>query len=77
MISWPSLAGIPLLVLGNKNDLDGALTEEELIEELNLRIVTDRKIACFSISAKDMVNIDITIKWLTALPKLSKQPQTD
>jgi len=77
LISWPSLAGIPLLVLGNKNDLDGALTEEELIEELNLRIVTDRKIACFSISAKDMVNIDITIKWLTALPKLSKQPQTD
>ncbi|CDW78807.1 adp-ribosylation factor-like protein 8b [Stylonychia lemnae] len=77
LISWPSLAGIPLLVLGNKNDLDGALTEEELIEELNLRVITDRKIACFSISAKDMVNIDITMKWLTTLPKLSKQPQNE
>jgi hypothetical protein len=52
--------------------LDGALTEEELIEELNLRVIQDRKIACFSISAKDMVNIDITIKWLTTLPKMSK-----
>lgn len=77
LISWPSLAGIPLLVLGNKNDLDGALTEEELIEELNLRAITDRKIACFSISAKDMVNIDITIKWLTDLPKVSKVNHTE
>lgn len=77
LLAWPSLAGIPLLVLGNKNDLDGALTEEELIEELNLRVITDRKIACFSISAKDMINIDITIKWLTALPKLSKVNNND
>ena len=37
LLEWPSLDGIPLLVLGNKNDLDGALTEEELIEELQLR----------------------------------------
>ena len=27
----------PLLVLRNKNDIDGALTEEEFIEELKLR----------------------------------------
>ena len=39
LLDWPTLQGIPLLVLGNKNDLDGALTEEELIEELNLRRV--------------------------------------
>jgi len=32
LVSWPSLTGIPLLVLGNKNDIEGALTEEELIE---------------------------------------------
>lgn len=37
LMSYPSLAGIPLLILGNKNDLEGALTEEELIEELRLR----------------------------------------
>ena len=34
LLEWPSLDGIPLLILGNKNDLEGALTEEELIEEL-------------------------------------------
>ena len=31
LLDWPSLEGIPLLILGNKNDIDGALTEEELI----------------------------------------------
>ena len=39
LLEWPSLVGIPLLILGNKNDIDGALTEEELIEELSLRRV--------------------------------------
>ncbi len=33
LIEWPSLDNIPLLILGNKSDIDGALTEEELIEE--------------------------------------------
>ena len=28
LLSWPSLKEIPLLLLGNKNDLKGALTEE-------------------------------------------------
>ena len=42
LLEWPSLEGIPLLILGNKNDIDGALTEEELIEELSLRRVQDR-----------------------------------
>lgn len=34
LISKPELAGIPLLVLGNKNDLEGALKVGELIETL-------------------------------------------
>lgn len=69
-----SLEGIPLLVLGNKNDIDGALTEEELIEELNLRRVQNRTVACFSISAKNQANLDITIKWLTEQPRRKTRP---
>ena len=42
LLEWPSLEGIPLLVLGNKNDLEGALTEEEIIEELSLRKIANR-----------------------------------
>ena len=68
LLDWPTLQGIPLLILGNKNDLDGALTEEELIEELNLRRVQNRQVACFSISAKNQVNLDITVQWLSEQP---------
>lgn len=67
-LEWPSLDGIPLLVLGNKNDLDGALTEEEIIEELELRRVQNRQVACFSVSAKNQTNLDITVQWLSEQP---------
>ena len=69
LLGWPSLAGIPLLVLGNKNDLEGALTEEELIAAMNLRDISGRTVGCYSISAKNQVNLDITMKYLTELPK--------
>lgn len=69
LLSWPSLTGIPLLVLGNKNDVEGSLNEEELIVQLDLKSIKDRTVACYSISAKNIVNIDITLKWLTGLRK--------
>lgn len=58
------LAGIPVLVLGNKRDLPGALTEVELIEALSLRTILNREICCYSISCKEQDNIDITLQWL-------------
>lgn len=51
------LAGIPVLVLGNKRDLPGALTEVELIEALSLRTIPNREICCYSISCKEQDNI--------------------
>lgn len=38
LLTRPSLAGIPLLVLGNKNDLVDALTTGELTERLDLKV---------------------------------------
>jgi ADP-ribosylation factor-like protein 8 len=73
LMSWPSLEGIPVLVLGNKNDLDSSLSEEELIFQMQLNTIFDRKIACYSISAKECINIDLTLKWLNALPKKKKK----
>lgn len=64
LVSKPALASIPLLVLGNKNDLPGALSSDELIEALGLRQVGGREVCCYSISAKNHVNIDLTIEWL-------------
>ena len=37
LLGKPALAGIPLLVLGNKNDLPAALSTTELIDRLELK----------------------------------------
>lgn len=34
LVAKPQLTNIPLLVLGNKNDLENALSVEELIEKM-------------------------------------------
>ena len=38
LLQKPSLAHTPLLVLGNKDDLPGALSTTELIERLDLKV---------------------------------------
>ncbi|GAB5592987.1 ADP-ribosylation factor-like protein 8B [Umbelopsis nana] len=64
LLEKPQLSNIPVLVLGNKNDLPSALNVDELIEILNLKTITNREVSCYSISAKNQVNIDITLQWL-------------
>lgn len=34
LLEKPQLQGIPLLILGNKNDLPGALTAEQILEAM-------------------------------------------
>lgn len=62
LLEKPILTGIPVLVLGNKNDLPGALTADQIIEQLGLKSITGREVACYSISAKNHVNIDLTLQ---------------
>jgi len=64
LLDRPQLAGIPVLVLGNKRDLPGALDEHGLIERMGLNTIQDREICCYSISCKEKDNIDITLQWL-------------
>jgi ADP-ribosylation factor-like protein 8 len=64
LIEKPVLKGIPLLVLANKNDLQEAISVDEVIETLSLRSITDREVACYSISAKNSNNIDKVLEWL-------------
>ena len=61
---------IPLLLLGNKNDIENCLSEKELIDKFELKNIKDRKVACFSISAKNMTNLDTVLNWLCNLNKL-------
>ncbi|KXN66748.1 small GTP-binding protein domain-containing protein [Conidiobolus coronatus NRRL 28638] len=64
LLEKPQLANIPVLVLGNKNDLPKALSVEQLIEKMQLKAIHNREVSCYSISAKNQVNIDMTLQWL-------------
>ncbi|KAF9119585.1 hypothetical protein BGW39_000211 [Mortierella sp. 14UC] len=64
LLNKPQLANIPVLVLGNKNDLPGAPTVDQIIEVMNLRQIKSREVSCYSIRTKKQVNVDITLQWL-------------
>lgn len=72
LLEKPQLHAIPVLVLGNKNDLAEALTAEQLIERLGLSEITTQEVSCYSISAKNKVNLDITLNWLIRQSKSSQ-----
>lgn len=73
LLARPSLAGIPVLVLGNKNDLAAAVGADQLIERLDLSTINTQEVSCYSISAKNQTNLDITLQWLI---KHAKTPIT-
>merc|ERR550537_1387123 len=57
LLAKPALEGVPVLVLGNKNDLAESIGQEALIEKLELKSLTNREVCCYSISAKQSNNI--------------------
>lgn len=59
-----SLDGIPLLVLGNKSDLPGTMSTDELIQILELESISGRHVSCYSISAKEETNLEAVVEWL-------------
>ena len=63
------LAGIPLLVLANKIDLEPHLTEPEIIQGLNLDYVIDNPWVVISCSALRGTNIERVVDWLTVKSK--------
>ncbi|VDO68157.1 unnamed protein product [Heligmosomoides polygyrus] len=59
LLDKAQLDAIPVLVLGNKKDLPGALDERQLIERMNLSAIQNREICCYSISCKEKENIEL------------------
>ena len=62
----PRQAGIPLLVLGNKNDLPEALSANELIVRLDLKAIEGREMSVYGMSCRTQANLDVVLKWLQA-----------
>ncbi|KAJ6239057.1 adp-ribosylation factor-like protein [Anaeramoeba flamelloides] len=72
LVSKQALKRIPLLVLGNKNDLKKAVPVKKLIELMELDKIKDREVCCYSVSAKNKNNLNVMMKWLI---KHSKKPE--
>ncbi|WVZ73791.1 hypothetical protein U9M48_022064 [Paspalum notatum var. saurae] len=72
LLTKQSLAGIPLLVLGNKIDKSEALSKQALVDQLGLELIKDREVCCYMISCKDSVNIDVVIDWLIKHSRTAK-----
>ncbi|KAL5725892.1 ADP-ribosylation factor-like protein 8B [Ranunculus cassubicifolius] len=64
LVSRPSLCGIPLLVLGNKIDMNEALSQQALTDRIDLKSITDREVCSYMISCKNSTNIELVIDWL-------------
>ncbi|THH19218.1 hypothetical protein EW146_g1927 [Bondarzewia mesenterica] len=58
LLNQPSLASVPLLVLGNKNDLEGHATVNEIIKALELDKVQGRPVSCYSVGTDSMFYMD-------------------
>lgn len=69
LLKHPSLASIPLLVLGNKTDLEERMSVDDLIDALDLASIRGREVSCYGISAKEETNLravlDFLMKWKT------------
>ncbi|CAI9777522.1 unnamed protein product [Fraxinus pennsylvanica] len=64
LLSKPALNGIPLLVLGNKNDKPQALSKQGLTDQMDLKSISDREVCCYMISCKNSTNINQVIDWV-------------
>ncbi|EGR29283.1 hypothetical protein IMG5_159290 [Ichthyophthirius multifiliis] len=58
------LQNIPILIVGNKIDLKGHLSEKEIIEGMNLDYVTTNPWIVVMVSALKGDNISLIIDWL-------------
>ena len=64
-----SIGTTPLLVLANKIDVPNHVTENELIEKLQLNYVMETPWIVLPISALQCTNMDQVIEWLTSQGK--------
>jgi len=67
------LAGVPLLVFANKQDLLGAMPAKELAETMQLHNIRDRHWSIQPSSAKDGAGLQQGMKWVLDVIKKQKE----
>ena len=67
LIKEDDLKGVPIAILANKQDLEGALSDIEISEKLGLSDIKTNQWAIFKTVAKTGVGLDNAFKWLTGI----------
>ena len=64
MLIDEGMEGVPLLLFANKQDIDFAISAQEIAERMNLEKITDRKWSIFACSARTNEGIQEGFEWL-------------
>ena len=64
MLQEEELKGVPVLVLANKQDLPGAMDDQEVCNGLGLPAIKNRQWSMFKISAMQGTGLDEAFEWL-------------
>lgn len=64
LLQEEKLAGVPLLIFANKQDLEGAMTPQKIAETLQLHLIRDRTWQIQGCSAKTGEGIQQAMEWM-------------
>lgn len=64
ILQQPELSGMPLVIYANKQDLNMALSVDEILEQLGLNDITDRKWTIIASSALTKLGLSTGLNWL-------------
>ena len=69
LLQEDELNGVPIAILANKQDIDGALSDIEISDLMGLSDIKNRQWAIFKTIAKTGKGLDDAFKWLTGILK--------
>lgn len=69
ILQTAELSGLPILIYANKQDLNLSLTVEEILDQLNLNKIIDRKWTIVASSAVTKQGLTEGLKWLAKTVK--------
>ena len=64
LLQETKLKGVPLLVFANKQDLLNAKEAKEIVSELQLKSIRDRKWSCLECSSKNGEGVEDGLNWV-------------
>ena len=67
LIQEEELQGVPIAILANKQDLEGALSDIQISEIVGLSEIKNNQWAIFKTVAKTGVGLENAFKWLTGI----------